>query len=349
VFRLFDRYITRILIFHYAGASAVLFGIFIAVDTLFRIDTLSKAEEGLIKTILMYWASSLPQVFVTLAPVAFVVGSISTLTLLKRRNELIAYLSAGSSLWRLLVPFFVMSIFSAALMLIVDLSLLDYASSIWSSLRTDRAVKRLTIADKSGYILRLNKFYPATKRIDDLTILFTNSEGQIVKAIRAKEGNLISGEIELKNCEFEDYDSSGAPIVIDRKEDSMRIKTGLTSEDFEIFEQDLQSLSLFELAQLMKMKPNLPHIKTNFYARIALMMGNFVLLLVCLPFALGVLGRSPFLNLGVVLVICFFYFIISLFFWQLGASGQLAPVSAAWLPNLFFICLGAAIVDLIPN
>ncbi|MCX7702774.1 MAG: LptF/LptG family permease [Planctomycetota bacterium] len=346
---IFDRYVTRILVAHYAGASCVLFGIFISVDTLYHIDTLSKAEEGLLRSILLYWAGSLPQVFVTLAPVAFVAGAISTLTLLKRRNELTAYLCAGSSLWRLLFPFFVMSLVSAIFMLTVDLTMLDNATDIRGRLRTDRAVKRLVLPDPNGYILRFSRFYPATKKFDDVTLIFQNAEGQVTKKIQAKEGLLLENFIELKGCVLDEYAPSGNPLSIGKVQDLIHVRTNFKSKDFEVFEQDIESLSLLKLAQLIRVKPHLPHLRTNFYARIALMMANFVLLLVCLPFALGVLGKSTFLNLGVTMLFCLLYFIVSLLFWQLGARGQLAPVSAAWLPNLLFVSLGAAIIDLVPT
>ena len=348
MFKIFDRYIIKMLLAHYAGATGVILGVFIVVDTLYHIDTLSKAGGGLLKALLLYWASALPQVFVMLAPVAFIVASVSVLTLLKRRNELTAFICAGASVWRLLAPFFVVSAVSALLMLLVDATLLEKGSSVWRALRTDRAVKRLTFRDRN-YVVRIDRFTPATNSLKRVHLLFLDERGYLTERVTAEEGWLRGGRFELKNCSVSRYDSYGRPVVVGERRDVLSVPTSLVPEDFEALEQDLQSLSLSEMASLMRKKPHLPHIRLNFYARIALVMANFVLLVVCIPFTLGMLGRSGFLNFGVVLVICFTYFLVSLFFWQLGSTGQMAPVSAAWLPNILFICLGAVIIDITPN
>lgn len=344
----FDRYVVKLLLLHYMGATGVLLGVFIAVDLLYHIDTISKADYGLAKAILLYWAATMPQVFVMLAPVAFVVASVSVLTLLKRRNELTAYICSGVSVWRLLLPFFAVSLFSSVLMIVVDATLLQKGSSIWRGLRTDRAIKKLTFRD-GDRIVRVDRFTPATNRLHRIRILFLDPNGQVKEKIVADEGILKRGEFELINCKMSRYDSYGTPVVFGRREKRVRIPTELKREDFEVLERDLQSLSLSELATLMKKKPHLPHIRLNFYARIALIMANFVLLVVCIPLTLGMLSRSSFLNLGVILAVCFVYFFVSFFFWQLGSTGQMAPVSAAWLPNILFICIGAAIIDMTPN
>lgn len=79
--------------------------------------------------------------------------------------------------------------------------------------------------------------------------------------------------------------------------------------------------------------------RIEFHTKLALPLGNLVLLLVSLPLALRY-GRTTGLALGISVIIVALYYLTVLLARSLASVGALPPEVAVWLPNLAFVLLG---------
>ena len=84
-----------------------------------------------------------------------------------------------------------------------------------------------------------------------------------------------------------------------------------------------------------------------FHSRVASPLINFVLLFLGIPFVVGFerMSRNIFLRVGISILICCAFFVLSYICMNLGNMGILHPVLAAWLPGVVFGCLGLFLFD----
>jgi lipopolysaccharide export system permease protein len=78
-------------------------------------------------------ALAIPNLLVTVAPVAFLIASLHTLNRLNGDSEIIVLSAAGASVWRLLLPYFFLAMVVFAVMLVANLYTLPAASRLLQS------------------------------------------------------------------------------------------------------------------------------------------------------------------------------------------------------------------------
>ncbi len=341
------RYTLRRLLFNYFGALGALAAVNIAVDALYHVDAIAGSGHGVVGGLLLYALASVPQVVFLLAPAAYTVAAMLVFAGMEAGGELTAVKAAGAPVWRLFGAVFAGCAISVAVMFGVGEGLGPLAARSWGKLRTDRTLKRVALHDSKAGMVRVVRYLLAERVLLNVTVIQTDARGRVRRRVSAARARLDDGLLKMKNARVTRYAEDGSPLEIDAFRKTLAIPSSLEPLDFEALETDMRHTNIFLLMRLARRYPHLRHLQVQFYARLALLLANFVLVMVGLPFALGLLGRSGVLNVGAALLLCFIYFAVTFFFWELGNRGQLSPVTAAWLANILFVSVGATIVDVV--
>lgn len=367
--RLLDRYLLRELLLPLAYCLCGFLIFWIGFDLLSDMDRFQRAHLH-IGQVAHYYVLKMPELMVTVLPVALLLAMLYTLTNHARHNEIVAIRAAGVSVWRLSVPYLAVGFVASALLLMV----VDF----WYPDSSQAAEEMLETREKGAL--------PTTKVLRNLN--FQNESAQRSWAIGAYDPDLIrmtnaviewplpgggrrfisaqtvewsGGHWILSGVSQFIYQSAMDPTP------QMEQFPQVVAEDLTETPKQIESeirisslnnpatarkvrLSIGEIYNYLRLHPKLQGprralVSTQLHGRLAEPWLSFVVVLVSIPFGAATSGRRNVL-VGVAssLGICFAYFVLSRFGIALGTGGILPGWLAAWLPNMFFGALGVFLI-----
>lgn len=144
------------------------------------------------------------------------------------------------------------------------------------------------------------------------------------------------------------YDERGKWIAPIQQIDSMEFESAVTPEALGKVKLDPSLLNFEQLKELCKNEPDNPRNRVLFHSRIAYTLTHFVLLLLGIPLVVGFerLSRNLFLRVGLCVLICGIFYALSFVCSNLGNTGMIHPVLAAWLPIVIFGFVGLLFFDM---
>ncbi len=127
VFRKMDRYVGGYFISSYLVCFMFFLGIFIVLDLVPRLDDILEASpaaqekgQSLFVLVVRYYAFKVPEIFLQVAPYLTLMAAMFTVTRLRKANELIPMVMAGVSIFRIVLPIFLLAAFLTAAMITVQ-------------------------------------------------------------------------------------------------------------------------------------------------------------------------------------------------------------------------------------
>lgn len=108
--RLLDRYLLRELMIPLGICLGGFLLFWVAFDLFSEINNLQQQHAGFTDIVQLYWLR-LPQLLLTILPVGLLLGLLYALTQHARHHELTAMRSAGISLWRICLPYYLVGLF----------------------------------------------------------------------------------------------------------------------------------------------------------------------------------------------------------------------------------------------
>ncbi len=127
--KLLDRYVLR----NFLEPFFICFGGFLAIWIIFDISDNSSdfiEARAPIKEIALYYFTQLPQYSLVCLPVGVLLGLLYSLSRMSRSNELISMLTAGRSVFRVLLPLFGVGVATTALSLYLNWEIAPHAEQI---------------------------------------------------------------------------------------------------------------------------------------------------------------------------------------------------------------------------
>ncbi len=315
-----------------------------------------------------YYLVKTPEFLVFVLPIALLLAVLYALTNHARHNEITAIRAAGVSLWRLSMPYFIVSLLGTGALLLMN--------EFWVP----------TSIEKAERILQ--RHLPAPQGAPPPGVVrnlgFTNSRERRVWQVGSY--NLLSGEMSnpqvistgqdgshlwLKAdrgvptnggwCFFNVREFRGAPESGSMPLPHLQTNILFVPEFTETPEQIRSEVRLSgSLTLRMAKKADIPineilnylrlhpqpsrtdaaWLFTKLHGRLAAPWTCVVVVLIALPFGAASGRRNLFAGVAGSIVICFVYFVVQQVGLALGTGMYLAPWLAAWLPNAAFAAAG---------
>ncbi len=348
MFSRLDRYIIRSFIPAFFLCLFIITSLYIVIDLLQKIDGLIELGNKALTLSLYYYAFLAPSIILQLFPAITLIAVGFVLIKFIKSNEILAMQVAGISLYRTLMPIFVIS---------VILSISAAGNQEWLIPKLSKkmkSVERMTFEKNvrsdlvvedipNKIILRIWEYDIKEDLMISPFILARYENGKRKYIIKADEGKWL-GENKwlLKNVVKNDYDEKGkwrAPL---NELDEYIFETTLKPVNILKVETDARLLSFDELKKLIKRDPTNFQISVIYHTRLAYPITNFVVLLLGVPFIVGFeqLSKSVYLRIGICSLICGFFYVLNYFCINMGNTGIIEPALAAWLPIVIFGSLG---------
>ncbi len=317
------------------------------VDVFDKINRLATSEASP-RLILEYLALTVPYWTVRIVPMATVLATLFTVSSFVRSGEYVAVQSSGFEPSRFFRPILWIAVIISLLAFTAQETVLPAAFS-----RSQRLWRETIHPEWKWDVFFDVVLTPGPKQFLSARV-FRVQEGHIERAILDDYSkNILTRQIDAENA---DWDGGlGRWIFKDGVVKTFDGKGALVSGvSFVHYESDLtvpprkivptkkkpDEMSILEahreVRRLASLGRSAREVSTAMHQKIAYPFTNIVLCLIGIPIALRLRRAPPPVAFAAALLVSFVYLWCIEFSWYLGKSGRVAPLLAAWFPNVSF-------------
>jgi lipopolysaccharide export system permease protein len=318
-------------------------------------STMVKFREVSSVIFLKYYAYFAPEVIYKMIPVACVVGTVITVSQLNRGSELVALFASGLSLFRIsrimFVSMFILSFFAYYMSDQMMPAFNKQKNFIYYNEMEKNPSRYQTIkTNKIWYksknsIFNIKTLNAEGNRAQGLSLYFFNENWELVQMLTADSVLMNGSQWILKHGSITVFDKTSSFPMNDR----FMEKTIVMSEDAQDLRSTGQTSDILTQAELSAFidknkEAGLDTIRyeVDFHSKFSFALAGLVMSLLALPFCVGQArgGGGMAKNIGISLGLVLAYWILYSTTQTLGSHGQIAPILAAWFPNVSMFGLG---------
>jgi LPS export ABC transporter permease LptG len=309
------------------------------------VDDVVKNEIAYI-TVLDYFFFLQPHFLMLLVPISILIATLVTFGLLEKTNQIVAMKACGISVYRLAIPVFVLTVAISGFVFLMQEHVLPFANQRQDNLR--KIIKgspiqtyqpgRNWIFGQKDVLFNYNHFSPSTNQFAEFSVyrldignsqLFEHlyaqhaawdRESQSWRVVNGTQRDFDAGTFVQFEEQFVAFDET--PEYFDEE---VKASSKLTYTELKEHIEDLQTGG-FEVESL----------KTELYKKLSFPLVNLIMAIIGLPFALTMGRKGALYGIAAGVMIGIVYWGAFGVFDVFGSSGLLAPVLAAWGPNILF-------------
>jgi len=324
--------------------------IFVVVDIIERLDTFIDKNVPVL-TVIRYYTLYAPYIVVLTLPVAMLMASLFSISSLSRHQELAAMKAAGLSLYRILLPLFVMALVVSVSCMLFGEFLVPYTNEqkgeIWKTQIKKRSpqadlIQRNVYLQGSGGLIYYVGQYDARQQTGQDVLVQRYQDERLITRIDARqmawEGNswvFRDGLVRRFSAEEETltaFKELRRPDLAERPQDFLKKR-----KDPE--EMNYRELRTY-IRRVERSGGETQRERVDLYLKIAFPFASFIIVLFGAPLASSPRRSGAAVSFGISLFICFIYFSFLRLGQALGYKGALTPVLSAWMGNIVFGAAG---------
>lgn len=344
-----DRYIVKeILPPFLLGIGA--FVVILVGDILYTLAEFIVTRRVSLDVLLRLLAFKVPAIMVITFPVSTLFGTLLGLGRLAKDNEIQAMRLAGMSLTRIFCPVLAFGLLMAAVTFCTNELIAPAANH-----RADNLLRRAVLGEAFPTVRQQIFFRGPANRVfyvgqaDDSqhalrNVMIFEPEGTVPRLITAQRARWDDKTWSLADGVVREFDAQGFTRY-EAGFASMQILVGADAGTFFAGQRTPEEMTARELRRYLSVfgAGNVARFAVEYYRKFAVPCASVIFAVVAAP--LGVRGThgGRYLGIGLSISLLFVYYAVMSIARALGGSGALAPVAAAWLPNLLFGLGGLAL------
>jgi LPS export ABC transporter permease LptG/LPS export ABC transporter permease LptF len=350
-FRTLDRYVARTYLKIFLLAAAALASVFYITTF---IDLSEKVFKGAATWSMLgaYFWYTTPQYVYYILPLSALVATLVTVALLTKNSELVAMKACGISLYRVAAPMLLGAMIVAAALFSLDQTVLGPSNRLAETLsntmrgRPSRIVDVATrrwLAGAAGEIYHFEGFDLPSRQLTGLWVLSpTDDMGRVRRRLFAERATYVAAADEtswrLVHGWVRDFDEKGQPTgyaTFDERQETILPAAALT---LEAPDPDFMSYSQLEdyTKRLASTGIDVVGQQVALARKLAFPFVAVVMTLIGVPFAVTIGRSGAMAGIGVAIALAIVYWVAISVFGAFGTGGALAPLVAAWAPNVLF-------------
>ncbi|HQU84408.1 MAG TPA: LptF/LptG family permease [Pyrinomonadaceae bacterium] len=292
----------------------------------------------------------IPFIYIQLAPSALMIATLTAYVIKSRQNEIVTWISAGQSVYRLLFPCFALMILIGVLNFGLQELILPRSNEIQDELRSQIRNKGIAVKKEGKlWVASENRIYSFeteqgsfTKKqsMKNLTVYeFSNEDTKLLKVYKVPKAV----------WETEKIIFDGETDVLDLQNGSTHFSKSLNGELREISNPFNDLYKKPNHLNISAVKQQIENTESSLEKRnyqVALekkyttLILPFIITLFTAPFALSLSRKGKVMTVGYAVGIWLLFMGITNTFEQFGLSGFIPPTIAVWAPLLLFSMLG---------
>jgi lipopolysaccharide export system permease protein len=354
-----DRYMIAELVgpFNF-GLSA--FTLIFAATNILAISRLVSEENAPLVAAVEYFLWQMPQIVITVVPMAMLLGTLLALGRLSAESEITALKAGGIGLVRAVAPLLVVGFGISLLAFVLQESVVPFANDQAVYLR-EQAIKQVgafgggshsVVSQLPGggeQVTYFKGYAAATRELLFVTIVTYGTDNRPKAILYSERGHYVAPSWTFENALIYKFSPDGTieetsadpHAVIDVGEKPSEIQQRATDNDRESMSRS-QIRRIIASGQLAPQE--LRAYETTYEGKLARPFASFVFTLIAIPFALrNPRGGGTGLGFGLAIPIAFAYFVIASVFSAVFTGlpgGYAVSTIGAWLPNVLFTAIG---------
>ncbi len=346
-----DWYVTGMYLRWVALAFVGLLGIFYITQFIELSDNLFKEQASGLMLLEHLWYAT-PQFIYYVLPIAGLVATLVTIGILTRTNELTVMKACGISLYRIVLPILAFSLIWSGCLFVLSETILARANrqaeALDQQIRTGRvqvfdALSRRWLVNDEGDIYHYLHFDQERHELGALSIFeFEGRPWSLGRRTYVAQATFdaAAGTWDGRDVWERDFSAAASDDAAYRR-DAERLLPAVAPPD--VFAAELPDAELMNYNEL---QGYIEELRTRGFDVVSLVVAlhrkasfpfvTVILTLIAIPFAVTTGPRGTLYGVGVGIALAFSYWIILSIFGAFGSAGVLAPIVAAWAPNIFF-------------
>lgn len=353
-----DLYITKKFLTTYFFVIVLVIGIAVVFDINEKLDKFMENDAPVGAIIFDYYMNFVPYYANLFSPLFIFISVIFFTSNLAENSEIIAMLSSGTSLHRLLRPYF----FSAGVIFLMNLVL-------GTIVIPPSNVKRYDFEDR--YIKKVKKDYASNiqLQVDTGVIAYFNRYDQTSRmgyqfSLEKFEGKSLKSKLTASSIRYDSLNHWTINNYLIRRFEGRRemIEKGVSMDtiipiepsDFLISigdQEQMTSPALYEYIQKQKSRGigNIQDFEIEYHRRFSMAFASFILTLIGLSVSARKVKGGMGLNIGIGLGFSFSYIMFITISSSFAVSGLTSPFVAVWIPNILYLLIGLVLYRKAPQ
>ena len=347
-----DRYVAAMYARVFALCAFGLLGLFYVSTFIDRSDKVFKGQATWEMMGAFFWYM-LPQYIYFVLPMSVLLASLVTIGVLTKNSELIIMKACGISLYRVAVPMVGAALLAGSTLFALEQTTLGPSNRKADAIRTVMnggspqsldILSRQWVAGSRGDIYNYNYFDPTTNQLMGVSIYqFSDGMRSLVRRSYAERAKYAGSRAEPNAWRAEQSWTREFTPSGDTRRFSAQAQADLALEPPSYFGTREPQPEFMSYSQL---RDYIGQLRTSGFDVVAQQVAlerkmsfpfvTLIMTLIAVPFAVTTGRRGAMYGIGVGIVIAISYWVAFSVFAALGTGGVVAPVLAAWAPNLLF-------------
>ena len=365
--RILDRYITTSVIKIFVFTILTFCFLYVLIDITSQLDEFIDRKVP-IDILIQYYISYFPIILSQpISSVACLIAVLFTFSNLNTGNEVVAMRSSGLNFWQITKPAIVFGLIISVLVFWVNERLVPRATEVTQQIRNENMVllvdrlrkknekiKHLTFYGLKNRLYFIDTFDSKANELEGITIIEHDQQQNIKQKIVALRGVWTGIAWKFYQCQITPFvrsDIEPSPRIKYYEEKLMDIKE--SPKDFLNQRLNVNSMNIRQLDDYIDRfsksgaQKALNNMRVDLHQKIAYPFGNFVIVLIGLPFALMIRSRkgNTFISLGIALILGFLYYVANAVALAFGKSGLIPPIFSAWATPVLFTIVALVIIE----
>ncbi len=356
--KILDRYIIKELYASFFMGVLIFTTLIVAGDILFKLANMLIRGGVSFFVVLKLFLYKLPSVVALTLPMSVLLSVLLGFGRLSSRGEVIAFMSCGVTLYRMLRPALLFAIIVVIATFGLNEGIVPITNKAANKILYTQVKKRGKLVFKenvfmreveNGKLKRVIYISKVDKNNNMQDILFQEFENDKLKQIVfAKKGKWADGKWILEEGSIYKLSESGAPktVVTFKKQVFFSSVSPQDINRSTIKPQDLTLIQLLNYIKILKSQGmNALSLETELYLRLAIPWASIVLVMVGFPFSIVPhRGSTTAVGFGMSVAIVFSYYVVISVCKSMGENGVINPFIAAWIPNILFFFIGVVFI-----
>ncbi|ADQ13936.1 YjgP/YjgQ family permease [Halanaerobium hydrogeniformans] len=291
----------------------------------------------------------LPGVMVETFPIAVLFATMTAINRLNRENEITALRMGGVSIFRLVLPLFILGLLISSFTFLLNENIVP-----WTNHQAQNIIRQTILKDAMpdpesevffqgprGRLFYVSSYNQSSGELKNIVIYQLASEAEFPEVITAVDG-LVEDNAWLLNTGIIHQYNQGGEIILESKFNQMEIE--LTDQMREVMgtQKSTAEMSRGELGRRIELFRRsgigVNSLLVDYHLKLAEPLAALLFILISLPLSLSSKESSTW-NFILTIIIVFLYYVVLSFSRSFGRNEVLSPLLAAWLPNLIFLFL----------
>jgi lipopolysaccharide export system permease protein len=295
----------------------------------------------------------LPYVYVQLAPSALMIAILATFVIKSRQNEVVTWMAAGQSVYRLLLPCFVLMILVGFVNWQLQEKVLPTTNQTQDKLR-EQIRSRGILAKRAGkfWVANEKRIYSFEfdesgtenfQKVKNLSVYeFSDDDARLQAVYRTKEAIWSKDKIKFG-------ETTEKIIWNNNKVETTRVLNGELAENSSPFDNLYEKPSHLDSQRLKKQIADSETEQKDYEVALEKKYATpflpFVIALFTAPFALSLNRKGKVVTIGYAVGVWLLFMGFTNTFEQFGLNGFLSPAFAIWTPLFLFSLLGIILLS----